>query len=227
MLYAITDRRLYAEKEADARARLVELAGVWAANGVAFIQLREKDMSARDQVELARAVVRAVQGVSGKTSAPRVLINGRADVALAAGADGVHLPAGSDALMPEEVRSIFASAGRSQAAAISVACHTIEEVMLARQQSPNCILFAPVFEKMIRERDTVSDTEESRDGSRILPGIGLALLEQACRVAAPVPVFALGGVNAENVADCLRAGAAGIAAIRLMQEPASIWQPLV
>ena len=57
-------------------------------------------------------------------------------------------------------------------------------------------------------------------------GTGLALLEQACRAAAPVPVFALGGVTADNAADCLRAGAAGVAAIRLMQQPASAWQHL-
>ena len=102
MLYAITDRRLYAENEADARARLVELAAVWAMAGVAFIQLREKDLFARDQVELARAMLRGMRSVSeeqpggamGRGSrVPRLLINGRVDVALAAGADGVHLPA--------------------------------------------------------------------------------------------------------------------------------------
>jgi len=58
------------------------------------------------------------------------------------------------------------------------------------------------------------------------PGTGLVVLEQACRAAAPVPVFALGGVTAENAADCLRAGAAGIAAIRLVHEPPSVWKHL-
>ena len=226
MLYAITDRRLYAEKKADALAQLVDLAATWAANGVSFIQLREKDLPACEQVDLARAVLRAVQQVSRKGSAPRVLVNDRVDVALAAGADGVHLPSGPDALTPEEVRSIFAAAGNSRPPVISVSCHTMGEVSLARQQSPDCILFAPVFEKMICENDIASDAAPGRGGTMKLPGTGLTLLEQACRAAAPVPVFALGGVTAENAVDCLHAGAAGIAAIRLMQQPPSAWKHL-
>ncbi len=226
MLYAITDRRLYAEKKADALAQLVDLAATWAANGVSFIQLREKDLPAREQVELTRAVLRAVQQVSGKASAPSVLVNARVDVALAAGADGIHLPSGPDALTPEEVRRIFAAAGYSRLPAIGISCHTMDEVSLAGQQSPNCILFAPVFEKMICEEDIPSDSERRGGGTITLPGTGLELLEQACRAARPVPVFALGGVTAENAADCLHAGAAGIAAIRMMRQPPSVWKHL-
>ncbi|MHB1857369.1 MAG: thiamine phosphate synthase [Acidobacteriaceae bacterium] len=241
MLYAITDRRLIAEREASARVRLVELAAEWAASGVAFIQLREKDLTTREQVELARAMLLVIgstgrrfagDGVlagrvrSGATEqgprATRLLVNGRADVALAAGADGVHLPAGLDALTPEEVRRIFAAAGRAQAPTISVSCHTLAEVETARRQSADCILFAPVFEKVLRERGMAATGR----ASPILPGTGLEVLQQACRAAAPVPVFALGGVTAENAADCIRAGAAGVAAIRLMQEPASVWGDL-
>ena len=207
-------------------AQLVDLAATWAANGVSFIQVREKDLPVREQVDLARAVLHAVQQVSGKGSAPRVLVNDRVDVALATGADGVHLPSGPNALTPEEVRSIFAAAGRSRPPTISVSCHTMEEVNAARQQSPDCILFAPVFEKVLREKEIVLGAQEGRDGTTRFPGTGLVLLEQACRAAAPVPVFALGGVTAENSADCLRAGAAGIAAIRLMQQPPSAWKHL-
>jgi thiamine-phosphate pyrophosphorylase len=224
LLYAITDRRTYAENKADARARLVDLAAIWAANGVSFIQVREKDLSAREQVEWTRAVIRAVQSVGSETSAPRILVNGRADIALAAGADGVHRPSGADALTPEEVRSIFATAGHSRPPVISVSCHTVEEVEAAQRHAPDCILFAPVFEKMIREKGIASDGIPSRDATMKLPGAGLLLLEQACRAAAPVPVFALGGVTAENAADCLRASAAGIAAIRLMQQPPHRWK---
>lgn len=226
MLYAITDRRLYAENKADALTRLVELTAIWTANGVSFIQLREKDLAAREQVDLTRAVIRAVQRVSGKTGKPQVLVNGRVDVALVAGADGVHLPSGPDALTPVEVRRIFAAAGHPRLPVISVSCHTIEEVKVARQQAPDCILFAPVFEKVIREKEIALEAEGGTGGGRSLPGTGLMLLEQACRAAAPVPMFALGGVNLENAADCLRAGAAGIAAIRLLQEPPSAWRYL-
>ena len=223
LLYAITDRRLYADNKADALSRLVDLTVMWAANGVSYIQLREKDLTAREQVEVTRAVIRAVP----KESKAKILVNSRVDVALAAGADGVHLPSGPDALIPEEVRRIFAAAGIARPPVISISCHTIEEVNVARQQSPDCILFAPVFEKLIREKkvDLGEEAEREAAASR-LPGSGLALLEQACRAAAPVPVFALGGVTSENAAHCLRAGAAGIAAIRLMQEPSSVWNHL-
>ena len=139
----------------------------------------EKDLSAREQVELARAVVRAVGQVSGKTIASRVLVNGRVDVALSAEADGVHLPSGPDALSAEEVRRIFAAAGRSRPPVISVACHTLEEVIAARRQSPDCILFAPVFEKVVREGIAV-DAGDSEAGASRLPGTGLALLEDVC-----------------------------------------------
>ena len=230
MLYAITDRRLYGGDEASARARLLELTATWAAHGVSWIQLREKDLPARDQVELARAMLRVMraQPESGvpESAAPRLLINGRADVALAAGADGVHLPAGPDGLTPEEVRRIFAAAGRAQTPTISISCHTFEEVAAARQQKVDCILFAPVFEKVLRENEAAAATTMESERGRKLPGTGLRLLEEACRAAAPVPVFALGGVTAENAEDCLRAGAAGIAAIRLLQEPASVWKKL-
>ena len=226
MLYAITDRRLHAENKDNALARLVELAAIWAANDLSFIQLREKDLGAAEQVEWARAIVRVVRGISRQAKIPRVLVNGRADVALAAGADGVHLPSGQGALTPAEVRSIFSAAGRSRPPVISVSCHTVEEVRIARQGSPDCILFAPVFEKMMRESGTASDAEPSRGATVKLPGAGLLSLELACRAAAPVPVFALGGVTAENAADCLRAGAAGIAAIRLLLQPPHMWKYL-
>lgn len=200
------------------------LSRIWAANGVAFVQIRENDLSGRDQVELARAVIRACRQVSGTV---RVLLNGRVDVALAAEADGVHLPSGSDTLTPQQVRTIFMQAARSVPPIISVSCHTLEEVRAVREQSPNCILFAPVFEKIIRENDVSSHLDPSRIRNKKLAGSGLELLQQACNLAAPIPVFALGGVSVNNAAECLRAGADGIAAIRLMMEPASTWKPFV
>jgi thiamine-phosphate pyrophosphorylase len=224
VLYAITDRRQFAENEADARARLVEHAAVWAANGVTFLQVREKDLSARDQVELARAIATALRSATPQgLRVPRLLINSRADVALAAGADGVHLPAGSGPLTPEEVRRIFAAAGRTQPPALSVSCHTLEEVKIARQQSPDCIVFAPVFEKVIQEKGMAFGAKPAPDNAQKIPGTGLAMLAEACRAASPVPVFALGGVTAANAADCIRVGAAGIAAIRLLLQPAVVW----
>jgi len=203
MLYAITDRRLYGADEAARRKRLLELTETWAAQGVAFIQLREKDLCGRELLEFARAMVRRL----GPESATRLLINSRPDVALAAGAHGVHLSSAPGALTPQEVRAIFALAGRTQAPYISVSCHDLEEVAAARRQRADGILFAPVFEKKIGDRP-----------GETLPGVGLEKLAEACRAAAPVPVFALGGVTAKNAPQCRVAGAAGIAAIRLMQD---------
>ncbi len=227
MLYAITDRQLYAENKDDALAHLVELSSTWAANGASFIQVREKDLTACEQVELVRAVMRAVHSARSKTNAAKVLVNARVDVALAAGADGVHLPSRGDALTPQEVRNIFAAAGTLQPPVISISCHSLDEVKTASQRSPNCILFAPVFEKVIRQIEIAAVAKRNSDTApRTVTGTGLALLAEACRVAAPVPVFALGGVTAENAADCARAGAAGIAAIRFLQQPPSQWKHL-
>lgn len=217
MLYAITDRRFFGAEEAEARQRLLQCTAEWAGHGVAYVQLREKDLPARELVELAREMMKTLRAgakAEGRRS-PQLLVNGRADVALAAGADGVHLPAGRGALRPEEVRDLFARAGRVEPPAISVSCHTLPEVEAARKQGVDCVLFAPVFEKRV----AMGTQEEGR-----LPGTGLALLRQACRVASPVPVFALGGVTADNAKQCFEVGAAGIAAIRMMAEPAEKWK---
>jgi len=218
MLYAITDRGMYADDKAFACQRLVEQAAAWAANGVVCVQLREKDLSAREQVALARSLLRAIlEGTRTLAARTRLLIHGRPDIALAAGADGVHLPSGPEALTPDEVRQVFAAAGRSAPPVISVSCHTLQEVAFARQQRVDSILFAPVFEKIVQSGPGLSQR---------LSGTGLALLQEACIAAGPVSVYALGGVTAENSALCLQAGATGIAAIRLLQKPAGAWKHL-
>jgi thiamine-phosphate pyrophosphorylase len=220
MLYAITDRRLYGKDEPEARARLLEQATIWAANGVSFIQLREKDLAARDQVELARSISVILEAERSRTGRhTRLLINGRPDVAIAAGAHGVHLPS-SGALTPDEVRQIFKDAS-SQKPVISISCHSMAEVESARETAPDCILFAPVFEKALPP----TRPGESGRPSGSLPGSGLNALGKACHAARPIPVFALGGVNAQNARLCLQAGAAGVAAIRWLLEPPENWRP--
>jgi len=212
MLYAITDRRPYRGGETERRARLLEQTAIWAAHGVDLIQLRETDLPVREQVEIARAMLRIVREAGART---RLLINGRPDVAMACGADGVHLTSHPDELTPAELRNVFAGGARQPY--ISVSCHTLQEVEAACRHSADSILFAPVFGKVIHDQGQ----------SQMLPGSGLAMLEHACRVARPVPVFALGGVTAQNAAQCLHAGAAGVAAIRMMQGPPSHWLPFL
>ncbi len=149
--------------------------------GVEMIQIREKDLPAQAVFEFTLAVLEA-RGRFRSTT--KILVNSRSDVAFAAGADGVHLPAAAPAqVLPGLI------VGRS--------CHTLEEVRSARA---DFVTFGPVF-----------DT----------PGkgaaVGLATLHEAA--AAGTPVYALGGVTWENAAECERQGAAGIAGIRLFQDP--------
>jgi thiamine-phosphate pyrophosphorylase len=186
-LYAITDRTLFSSVEA-----LIEQAALWAAGGVGFIQIREKDLGPDDLAKLAADIVHAVRAAGGGT---RVLLNGDPRSAASAGCDGVHLPSH----LPGA--AVAAAKGISGGGVVSVSCHTLPEVECARDHGADLILFAPVFEKRL-------------DGG-VMPGQGLTLLADASHAAAPLPVFALGGVTAANARDCMRAGAAGIAAIRL------------
>ena len=192
--YAITDGARFG---ADAAARLTGLvadAARWADLGVDFVQLREKTLGGSELLRLASAMVGVFREQGGTT---KLLVNGRADVALAAGADGVHLTASADELTVEQVRRVF-----GEAAVVSVSCHSVEDVERARDAGVDLILFGPVFGKSV-------------EGSLVVEGVGLEALRRACKVAGGVKVLALGGVDEENAADCVEAGAAGVAGIRL------------
>ena len=210
-LYAITDASQLSRSPADACDALVALAREWAASGVDYIQIREKALPSRALESLTWRIMEAVRAEKPPV-ATKVLVNGRADIALAVGADGVHLPA-SGALTPREVIALFAACGRTNPV-ISVACHSIPEIEAARNAGAAIALFAPVFGK------TLSSTESGG----ALRGLGLRELEKACRAAGPMPVFALGGVTVENATSCFDAGAAGVAAIRLFQS--NLWKTL-
>jgi thiamine-phosphate pyrophosphorylase len=194
LLYAITSRNLLPGSEAERNVALIELAHNWAEGGVDYIQIREKDLLAPDLLALARSLVTAVREENHKT---RVLVNGPAEIALQAEADGVHLPASAPTEAAEQVRHAFRKTGRE--AIVSRSCHSLQEIRAAGEVS--LIVFAPVFEK-VEEQDR-------------RPGVGLAVLSEACRAAHPVPVIALGGVTTANAAECVDAGAAGVAGIRL------------
>jgi thiamine-phosphate pyrophosphorylase len=200
LLYAITDRRLLPGSEQERQAGVVALARNWAARGVDYIQIREKDLSLNDLRKLTAEIVAAVR--SGRTKT-QVLLNGPAEIALEAGADGVHLPGNPPTSAVEAVRALYAAAGREPI--VSRACHSVEQA--AGSGDASLILFAPVFEKKVAADEKLLAIS--------LPGLGLDTLARACRAAGPVPVFALGGVTGENAPACVVAGAVGIAAIRL------------
>jgi thiamine-phosphate pyrophosphorylase len=207
IFYYITDRRQFPGSPAEQRARLLAKIAEASRAGVDLIQLREKDLPARDLEALAREAVRVIRENTGRKRT-RLLINSRADVAIAAGADGVHLR--GDDIAASEARVIFSKAGVHKPV-IGVSCHSVSEVRLAESNGADFAVFGPVFEK---------------SGA---PGQGIAGVRAACgkvpargvEAAVPagqMPVLALGGVTPDNAAACLEAGAAGVAAIRLFQE---------
>jgi thiamine-phosphate pyrophosphorylase len=189
--YAITSGVVGRSREA-----LLTDAQRWAAEGLEFVQLREKWMEAGDLVAAARAMVGVFYEAGSRT---KLLVNGRADVAVAAGADGVHLTARAGEMTVEQVRRVFAVAGRE--AVVSVACHSVEEVRRAAAGGADLILFGPVFEKRV-------------GGEVVVEGVGIEGLREACAATVAVRVLALGGISEENGRACLDVGAAGIAGIR-------------
>jgi thiamine-phosphate pyrophosphorylase len=196
--YAITSRALYLGDELQRQAALLREASRWVADGIDIIQLREKDLPAADIAALAREILLAI---AATTSPTKLLINSRPDIAIATGAHGVHLTSDQDELTPTQIRNLYVSANRP-APTVTISCHTLEEVRRARINQADAILFAPVFEKIVA-------------GKIVTPGQGIDQLRAACRAAAPIPVYALGGITRENASTCLDAGAAGIAGIRL------------
>jgi thiamine-phosphate pyrophosphorylase len=209
--YAITGRARFSGDESARGAALLRQAQRLAAARVDFLQLREKDLAAADLVDLARKLLATLRE---HAAAPRLLINSRADVAVAAEADGVHITSEFGSLTPADVRRLYASAGLPEPV-VSVSCHTLAEVAHARDAGASVILFGPVFEKVVSEKLAPGTAERRSIDALVSEGIGLNLLHIACSAAAPTPVLALGGITPENTAACLAAGAAGIAAIRL------------
>lgn len=200
LLYYITDRTQFPGDEASRRRRLIEKISEAASYGIDYIQLREKDLPARELEILAGQALARVRGENSHTA---LLINSRVDVAIAVGASGVHLR--SNDISPQDVFEVYRKCGadtpvREKPAApiIGVSCHTVDEVAKAAASHATFAVFGPVFGK-----NGASPT-------------GLAALSEACRHK--IPVLALGGITLENADPCLQAGAAGIAAIRLFQE---------
>ena len=162
----------------------LEVAARASRDGVEMIQIRAKQLSARDLDSLVRTVLRVARNAS-------VLVNTRTDVALACGAHGVHLPAGS--MSPETIRRI-APAGFL----IGVSCHTLDELQAAEREGADFAVFGPVFPSVTKS----------------LSPIGIEAFRQAV-ASVRMPVYALGGVTAENAPRCIQAGAAGVAGISL------------
>lgn len=195
VLCYVTDRRaLRPRSPAGAAAALAETAARAAALGADWIQIREKDLDGGALLEL-------VADVQKRAKPARVIVNDRLDVALAAGAGGVHL--GGEGLPVGAVRAWL---GRSEWGAflIGKSCHSLAEARAAQTGGADYIFFGPVFSTP----------------SKLAYGApqGTGRLAEVCRNVS-IPVIAIGGITEENAAECLGAGARGVAAIRCFQEP--------
>ena len=184
LFYYITDRTSLPGQNLFERIQLIV---DWGAD---FVQIREKNMTEHDLFEVtARAVALA------RRTRCRVLVNGRADIALAAGAAGVHLT--STGLRPPDIASWL-----PEDFLVGVSAHSVREAARAARQGADYVLLGPVYA-------TPSKTAYG-------PPIGLSVLRRACtRVS--LPVLGLGGIGVQQIDSVLRAGAAGIAGISLFQ----------
>jgi thiamine-phosphate pyrophosphorylase len=165
--------------------------------GVDWVQVRERELEGAALLAHAEAIAEAARaGARARGGRARVIVNRRADVALALGADGVHL--GFDAMDPAAARRLL-----GPDALVGVSCHAADEVRAARGAS--YAQLAPIFAPL------------SKRASR--PPLGLAELGRA---AGGVPVLAQGGIEAERAGAAVAAGAAGVAvtgAILLADDP--------
>jgi thiamine-phosphate pyrophosphorylase len=158
-----------------------------------LVQIREKNLRASVLYQLSASAARITNG-----SATKLLVNDRSDIAVAAGADGVHLTTTS--LPASAVREAF-----GDELLIDVSTHSLAEASLARRSGADFVVFGPVFE-------TPAKREHGEP-------VGLTNLAQVSTQLSPFPVLALGGLTTDKVAGCIQAGAGGVAAITMFKDP--------
>ena len=168
------------------------------AAGVDWIQIREKDLPTRELLTLTGDAFRIAHAASDD---PRVIVNDRLDIALAAGADGVHL--GGESIAFADLIRWCQRGNAPPGFLIGVSCHELEEAREAERAGASYVFFGPVY-----------DTPSKRSFGSPQGITRLTRVSEALRI----PAIAIGGVTEKNAAETLRAGAAGIAAIRLFQE---------
>jgi thiamine-phosphate pyrophosphorylase len=180
-LYLITDRALFADVPSLDSAVAEALKG-----GAKAVQLREKDVPLRQLLEMAYTMRRLTSDYNAA-----LYINDRVDVAIAVGADGVHL--GRTSVPASAAKK--ASRGRLL---VGVSTHSLAEAMQAEKEGTDFLTFGPVY----------STPSKFRYG----PPVGINALREVCAVL-DIPVFAIGGITPERTAEVKSAGAHGVAVI--------------
>lgn len=177
-------------------ADVLKLVAAAVAADVSHLQIREKNLNARVLFELTTQAAELTR--RGQT---RLLVNDRADIAKAAGADGVHLTTRS--LNAAVVRRTF-----GPDFVIGVSTHSVDEARVAREAKADFAVWGPVF--ATASKRPYGDPQ------------GTEQLRTVAQELTPFPIVALAGVTVSNVSDCFHAGASGIAGIRLFRNPESL-----
>jgi thiamine-phosphate pyrophosphorylase len=207
LLCYVTDRHsLPVANPAESVAALTQKIEEIAAASVDWVQIREKDLPARELASLTRQALAIAAMVSAKrATAFRVLVNDRLDIAIAERASGVHL--GEMSLPVAQAKRLVESAVRKQVVdesfLIGVSSHSIETAQAAQRDGADYIFFGPIF----------ATPSKAAFGA----AQGVTRLAEVCRAVA-IPVLAIGGITTDDADACLQAGAAGLAAIRLYQD---------
>lgn len=193
LVYLISDGSISEENFSTGAKILLEIVRSAVSFNIPLIQIREKKITGRRLFELARSAKDIT--VNSET---KVLVNDRVDIAIAAGADGVHLPS----------RSIPVNVVRKHVPdnfLIGLSTHSSDELAYVQNSGADFAVFGPVFDSPGKGKPA-----------------GLEQLHQACSAVPGFPVLGLGGINATNFRDVLSAGAAGFAAIRFLNDHESL-----
>jgi thiamine-phosphate pyrophosphorylase len=172
-----------------------------------WVQVREKGLPARELFALAQRAAESqndgegATGMGSESLRTKIIVNDRLDVAVAARAAGVHL--GRESAPAGEVVGWCRRGNAPREFMIGVSCHSVVEAQEAENAGASYVFFGPVF-----------DTPSKRAWGQ---PVGTAQLSLVCALL-KIPVLAIGGVDRHSARECWRAGAAGIAAIRMFQD---------
>jgi len=188
-IYLITDGTTTARNFTEKKLQILRLIKTAVETGITLIQIREKRLAARLVFEIVSEAANFT-----RRSDTKILVNDRADIALAANADGVHLTRTS--LSAATIRRAF-----PRDFIVGVSTHTIEEAEIAKRHGADFVTFSPIF------------SSPGKGDSQ-----GVEKLKEVCERLKPFPVVALGGIDETNFAEVLEAGASGLAAIRFLNK---------